>query len=473
MRFRTSTVAALSLLLAVAPALAQTAPQAVPPPPASPPPAAPDASPASDAKPAADAKTAADAKPGAGTPPSRSPASTRKNKKAKKTKAARKKGKKGKKAKQGAAPAPAAPAASAGTAPRAPADEEFATGPQEDESPAIVHTPLGTAQRGKPLTVAARVTDASGVFQALVHLRKHGPGDYIPLKMAAAKAKRGDYAVDIPEKLVSVDLDYFIEAYDNAGNRATVGTPDRPMVIKVVDEKRQGLVITGGPRGLAPSITHSPVARAARGQPIEIAARLVGDNGISAPAVLFRRVGEKEYRSLPMGDLGDGTYTATLPAAVVSSDLEYYLEAFDKEGNGPSRSGGPTAPYRVTVSDAGAPVVTRLPGEPQMTKAPFSPNPGRALGWVFMAGFVGAGVFAGGEAYGAWQANQNYHHTFDYEGRLVPGLNDRANQYADRAKKLAIVSGASLLVGIVLLVAFPEHPDRIAPAGADGVAVRF
>jgi len=316
MRFRTSTVAALSLLLAVAPALAQTAPQAVPPPPASPPPAAPDASPASDAKPAADAKTAADAKPGAGTPPSRSPASTRKNKKAKKTKAARKKGKKGKKAKQGAAPAPAAPAASAGTAPRAPADEEFATGPQEDESPAIVHTPLGTAQRGKPLTVAARVTDASGVFQALVHLRKHGPGDYIPLKMAAAKAKRGDYAVDIPEKLVSVDLDYFIEAYDNAGNRATVGTPDRPMVIKVVDEKRQGLVITGGPRGLAPSITHSPVARAARGQPIEIAARLVGDNGISAPAVLFRRVGEKEYRSLPMGDLGDGTYTATLPAAV-------------------------------------------------------------------------------------------------------------------------------------------------------------
>jgi hypothetical protein len=473
MRFRTSTAAALSLLLAVAPALAQTAPQAGTPPPASPPPAspraAPDASPASDAKPA-DAKPAADARPGAGTPPSRNRTGTRK--KAKKTKGARKKTKKGKK---GAAPAAAvAPASPTGATPRAQAEEEFAAGPQDDESPAIVHTPVGTAQRGKPLVVAARIADASGVFQALVHLRKHGPGDYIPLKMAAAKAKKGDYAIEIPEKLLSVDLDYFIEAYDNAGNRATVGTPDRPMVIKLVDAKKQDLVITGGPKGGSlPSITLAPVARATRGQSIEIAARVVGDNGVSGPAVLFRHLGDQEYRSLPMGDLGDGRYTATMPAAVVTSDIEYYLEAFDKEGNGPSRSGGPIAPYRVTVSDAGAAVVTRVPGEAQMGKAPFSPNPGRALGWVFMAGFVGAGVFAGGEAYGAWQANQNYRHTFDYEGRLVPGLNDRANQYADRAKKLAIVSGASLLVGIVLLVAFPEHPDRIAPAGADGVAVRF
>jgi hypothetical protein len=467
MRFRTSTAAALSLLLAGAPALAQTAPTADTPPPSSP-------------RPAPDAPPASDAKPAAGTPPSRTPASgtrtpgggTRKHKTANKTKAERKKGKKGKKAKKRTAPAATAPASPTVAAPRAPAEEEFATGPQEDESPAIVHTPVGTGQRGKPLTVAARITDASGIFQALVHLRRHGPGDYIPLKMAAARGKRGDYAVEIPEKLVSVDLDYFIEAYDNAGNRATAGTPDRPMVIKVGDEKKQSLLITGGPpRGSGPSITHSPVARAARGQPVEIAARFVGDNGISSPAVLFRQVGEKDYRSLPMGGLGDGTYTATLPATVVTSDLEYYLEAFDKEGNGPGRSGDPTSPYRVTVS--GAPVVTRLPGEPQMTKAPFSPNPGRALGWVFMAGFVGTGLFAGGEAYGAWQARQTYQHTFDYEGRLVPGLNDRANQYADRAKKLAIVSGASLLVGIVLLVAFPEHPDRIAPAGADGVAVRF
>jgi hypothetical protein len=444
MRFRSSTAAALSLFLANAPALAQTAPPADTPPPSSP-------------RPAPDAATPPPSRP----PGTRTPGTaTRKHKKATKTKSDRKKRKKPKNI-----PAPAATAA-----PRAPAEEEFATGPQEDESPAIVHTPVSTGQRGKPLTVAAHITDASGIFQALVHLRKHGPGDYIPLKMAAARGKRGDYLVEIPQKLVSVDLDYFIEAYDNAGNRATAGTPDRPMVIKVGDEQR--LVITGGPPRAAPSVTHSPVARAQRGQPVEIAARLVSDNGISSPAVLFRQVGEKDYRSLPMGALGDGSYTATLPASVVTTDLEYYLEAFDKEGNGPGRSGDPTAPFRVTVSDAAAPVVTRLP-EPQMTKAPFSPNPGRALGWVFMAGFIGTGIFAGGEAYGAWQANQNYRHTFDYEGRLVPGLNDRANQYADRAKKLAIVSGASLVVGIVLLVAFPEHPDRIAPAGADGVAVRF
>lgn len=433
MRLRTSTAAALGLLLAAAHAQAQA--------------------PAKADDPAAGSPSAQPSPAPGESPGKPSKAPSRKKKRAPKR---RKK----------AAPrtSPVAPAAAAA---REKPAEDGAAGPQDDVSPAIAHTPVGSAPRGKPFPISARVTDAGGVFEVLAHVRKHGgAADYVPLKMVATRTQPDDYTVEVPGKLAFVDLDYFIEAYDNAGNRATAGMPDRPLVIRTSDEARA--VVEAIPRG-APSITHAAVARAVRAQPLELAARIVGENGVSRAAVFYRRAGETSYRSLPMGDLGEGAYTATLPASLVSSDLEYYLEAFDKDGNGPGRSAGPAAPYRVTVGDAAAPAAML----PQMVKAPFSANPGRAAGWLFIAGFVGAGLFAGGEAYGAAQANHLYHHTFDYEGRLLPELNDRSNQYSDRARKFAIASGASLVIGIALLIAFPSHPDRVLATPDGGMGVRF
>lgn len=432
MRLRTSTAAALGLLLASAHAQAQAPAQTAPAE------SAPQAKPSPEAAPAAPSKT---------TPGKKKRATKRRKKAAPRT-------------------SPMAPSAAAS---REKPRDEGPAGPQDDVSPAIAHTPVGSATRGKPFSISARVTDAGGVFQVLAQVRKHGgAADYVPLKMLAIRGQPDDYAVEVPGKLASVDLDYFIEAYDNAGNRSTAGMPDRPLVIRTSDEARPAVAVA--PRG-APSITHAAVARAVRGQPLEVAARILGENGVSRAAVFYRRAGETSYRSLPMGDLGEGAYTATLPASLVSSDLEYYLEAFDKDGNGPARSAGPAAPYRVAVGEAVAPPATVA--LPQMVKAPFTANPGRAAGWLFIAGFVGAGLFAGGEAYGAAQANHLYHHTFDYEGRLLPELNDRSNQYVDRARKFAIASGASLAVGIALLIAFPAHPDRVLATPGGGLGVRF
>src|SRR5229473_2353182 len=239
--------------------------------------------------------------------------------------------------------------------------EEAAKVLEDNDPPLLTHTPVTTAMKGKPLTITAHAFDPSGVFGPILYLRKKGlPGsEYIPMRMAASKTgAAGDYALEVPAALVNVDaLEYYIEAWDNAGNGpARVGSPESPLPVKVEEEKKiiVGLATPPAPpnvivaqRGGAPTITHTAVAQAGRGQPIEINANLAGDTGVQGATVMYRHAGEREYKALPMANVG----------------IEYYLEAFDKYGNGPGRSGGPSTPYLVKVGSPGVAGMTQAPME--------------------------------------------------------------------------------------------------------------
>ena len=85
-----------------------------------------------------------------------------------------------------------------------------------------------------------------------------------------------------------------------------------------------------------------------------------------------------------------------------------------------------------------------------------------------MGGFVGSLTFAGGELYGGYEANDLYKQSFAVNGRLLPELRSRAQAYTKRAEIFGIVAAGSLVVGIVLLVIFPEHPDTMVQAGSGG-----
>ena len=389
-------------------------------------------------------------------------------------------------------PAPAATAPPAETAPAAPAAappaQEAAAGPEDNEPPVLNHTPVTAAKKGKPLTVTAHATDPSGVFGPVLYLRKKGmtQAEYIPMRMTPSKTGApGDYAVEIPAALVSVDaLEYYIEVWDNAGNGPVrAGAAESPLAIKVEEEKKPVVkpppppTVTVRQKGAPPAITHTAVTQATKGQSIELNARLVGDTGVQGATVMFRHVGEKDYKALPMGNIGGNDYTATVPAGMATSDIEYYVEAFDQYGNGPGRSGAPNVPYVIKVLDAraGQSVLSQGagPGGPRIVKAPFKPNPGRAAAWLLMGGFATGLVFAGGEAFASWQENNAYTHTFTYEGRLQPELLAKANTDGSRAKTAAIVSGISLLGAVVLFVVFPEHPDTIVIGSGGDVGVRF
>ena len=101
---------------------------------------------------------------------------------------------------------------------------------------------------------------------------------------------------------------------------------------------------------------------------MEINARLVGDTGVQDAAVMFRHVGERDYKALPMGNIGADDYTATIPAAMATSDLEYYVEAFDRYGNGPARSGAPNVPYVLRLTEAGPPPIASAAGAQSVHK---------------------------------------------------------------------------------------------------------
>lgn len=103
----------------------------------------------------------------------------------------------------------------------------------------------------------------------------------------------------------------------------------------------------------APVITHVRVTKAPRGKALTIRARFEDDNEIFAPSIYVRERGAEEFDTLPMKRAENG-YEVLISAERMSKDLEYFIEAFDEEGNGPAREGSPENPLTITVFDPGA-----------------------------------------------------------------------------------------------------------------------
>src|SRR6266404_52892 len=244
----------------------------------------------------------------------------------------------------------------------------------DGEAPQLSHQAGVSGVRGKPLTIAVHAADPNGVYGPVLYVRKKGmsSGDYVPIRMVASKIVPGDYAVDVPAALTKdVDgIEYYVEAWDMAGNGPSrVGSADQPLSARVEEEQKPVAPtaptnVTIRPKGVPPAITHAAVTEALRGKPVEIHARLVGETGVQGAAVMFRRSGEKDYRTLPMGNIGGDDYTATIPASMTTTDVEYYVEAYDQYGNGPARSGSPNVPYAMHVADGAPPAVAAASAPP-------------------------------------------------------------------------------------------------------------
>ncbi len=123
---------------------------------------------------------------------------------------------------------------------------------------------------------------------------------------------------------------------------------------------------------LAPKIDHAPLARAARGEPAIIRARIVSMSGkpVFEPALFVRIQGLTGYSRLPMRAEGliKNVHIAEIPSSMTSGNFDYYLEAYDEDGNGPGRAGSPETPFHVAVPQPQAPVAEKPPNlQPQPT----------------------------------------------------------------------------------------------------------
>lgn len=139
----------------------------------------------------------------------------------------------------------------------------------------------------------------------------------------------------------------------------------------------------------APTITHAPPAQHDGTGPLLLVATIVDDSGVFDPALLVRAPGGAFERVAmqPVADQVD-TYAAEVPAALLAGDLEYLIEAFDENGNGPARAGDEAAPLRIAF--VVPPLVAPPPTPLDPAVAPSTEDEGGgALLW-------GAGIAVGG-----------------------------------------------------------------------------
>ena len=104
----------------------------------------------------------------------------------------------------------------------------------------------------------------------------------------------------------------------------------------------------------APRIVHEPCEEYEVGSPFEVWARFYDDSAIFDPKVHFRIVAQPKLRSkIPwqskpfVKDIASQSFRANLEFEKSQGRLEYFIEVFDENGNGPALFGTATAPIIV------------------------------------------------------------------------------------------------------------------------------
>jgi tetratricopeptide (TPR) repeat protein len=139
-----------------------------------------------------------------------------------------------------------------------------------------------------------------------------------------------------------------------------------------------------------PVLSHVPPAAAKHGETVLIAAKARDVSGVQRVTLNYRIGGNRGFSSVNLEPDGHGGYVATIPAlAVARPRVEYYVEAYDRLGNGPGLKGSPKAPIGIPVK--GGPPPVRKERTPSWYKRWWVWA--IASGIVVAAGGIGAAVY--------------------------------------------------------------------------------
>jgi hypothetical protein len=100
-----------------------------------------------------------------------------------------------------------------------------------------------------------------------------------------------------------------------------------------------------------PQIVHEPCETFQKGVAYEVVARFYDESPIFDPKVVFRK-GKGKWQNRPFKRQGDNNnFVAVIPARFLKKgSIEYFIEAFDENGNGPARYGSTDAPVLLNRS---------------------------------------------------------------------------------------------------------------------------
>lgn len=151
---------------------------------------------------------------------------------------------------------------------------------------------------------------------------------------------------------------------------------------------------------LPPQIVHEPCEFYQKGKPYTVIARIYDDSPLFDPKVVYRSSRVKDWRSASFSKAaGSDDFKATIRSRDLRGPLEYFIETFDENGNGPARYGSPDAPVRVLSSDE-APECIQTGQDLEPIKSVDSSNLGQSTG-----GKTGDGATETAEAGGRWSGD--------------------------------------------------------------------
>ncbi len=210
---------------------------------------------------------------------------------------------------------------------------------RDSTPPEIVVQPLVSVESGNSFSIKAEVKDKSGIDKVTLFYRSTPIDRFSSITM---KYVRGDeYSATIPAVSVQPpSINFYIEAFDTRGNGPSrQGSVQNPLMVEVISIDKT-----------PPEIVLKKVDTIESDSPLPITVEVTDVSKVEKVTLFYRIKREGKYTSIQMNHLKDDIYLAEISKAEIKSPgIEYYVEAFDREGNGPARKGSADDPLFVEV----------------------------------------------------------------------------------------------------------------------------
>jgi hypothetical protein len=153
-------------------------------------------------------------------------------------------------------------------------------------------------------------------------------------------------------------------------------------------------------------------------------------------------------------------FAARVPAEIAGNDFEYFLEAFDEDGNGPFRKGSPEAPLRISSLPPAPPPLDLRGTTPQQTGRPLRAT---GIGLLTVGGAaLLAGAVSGGLAVVAHNSEADAAARYDQ-----PAYDSARSRYHSSLLAMDVLlplGGTLAVTGAVLMVvsSMKEKPGPVS-----------
>lgn len=208
---------------------------------------------------------------------------------------------------------------------------------------AVDHAPPSHLRAAEPVTLTV---EALGEIPApTAYVRR----DRLPyVAFACSPTRDGGCAATVPASFFSGGtVEYFLDFGFVPERPERFGTAEAPLALTPAPPRSNAVDAT------PPTLLFEVPATLPRDTPFIVRARISDESGVFAPGVYWRNAYLTGWDSAPLVLERDDVYRADLASTAVTQGFAFYIEAYDKLGNGPTLRGSPEQPVTPALTEAG------------------------------------------------------------------------------------------------------------------------